>query len=70
MKKDSMKQCFINLKNLMLLFKWYIAAYMFVFSGSIHEYFFPPEANDPIWRAEAVHGLWHLSMVLLGVEDY
>ena len=120
MKIENIKQYFIELKNLMLPFKWYIVAYMFVLSGPIHEYFFPPEANDPIWGSVVMYdswnyanqeiyvesmkililinflvlliatsnmrnhpkiaklvflspwlfGLWHLLMVLLGVEDY
>ena len=69
MNTENIKQYFVNLKNLLWPFKWYIAAYMFVLSGTIHEYFFPPEAGHPIWAHEARRGAWNYASQELYIES-
>ena len=59
MKKENIKQYFIGLKNLLWSFKWYVLSNLLFVFLLLWDCFFPPEADDPIWRAEAVHGLWN-----------
>lgn len=49
MKIERIKQYFVDLKNLIWLFKWYILANIIIPLMMLHEYFFPPVADDPIF---------------------
>ena len=69
MKVERIKQDFVDLKNLMWPFKWYILANIIIPLMVVREYFFPPEADDPIWGAQATMGAWNYANQELYMES-
>ena len=68
MKVEKIKQYFVDLKNLMWPFKWYILANIIIPLMVIHEYFFPPEADDPIF-GQGVGQPWNYANQELYIES-
>lgn len=69
MKIEKIKQYFVDLKNLMWPFKWYILANLLMIFLFLGEYFFPPAVNDPIWGAQATEGAWNYQNQALYIES-
>lgn len=69
MNTENIKQYFVNLKNLLWPFKWYIAVNLLMILVSLYECFLPPAANDPIWASQATGGVWNYANQELYVES-
>ena len=56
---DKIKLTMIEMFKLLWQFKWYIAIYPIIFICLIHEYFYPPRKDDPIFGSEAMSYAWN-----------
>ena len=56
---DKIKCCILETSRLLWQFKWYIAIYPLIFSFLIHEYFYPPAQDNPIFGSEAMSSAWN-----------
>ena len=56
---DRIKYSMVETCRLLWQFKWYIAIYPLIFICLIHEYFYPPAKDDPIFGSEAMSYAWN-----------
>ena len=59
MLSNKIKQNIMEPLKLLWQFKWYVAIYPFIFTILLHEYFFPPAKDDPIFGSEAMSFAWN-----------
>lgn len=69
MKIENIKRYFIELKNLLWSFKWYMAVNVLMILLSWYKYLFPPAVNDAIWGSEATKGAWNYANQKLYLES-
>ena len=56
---DKIKNCILETSRLLWQFKWYIAIYPLIFVALIHEYFYPPTPDNPIFGSDAMSSAWN-----------
>lgn len=56
--KNKIRHSLTETFRLLWQFKWYIAIYPLIFICLVHEYFYPPAKDDPIFGSEATRDTW------------